>query len=68
MLEGNILHTSQFAKDQLWAPDFMVEAKRNHFQLYNFKEELCVFSNPSIREAGPADQDPGLLITAWKSY
>lgn len=51
MLEGNILHTSQFAKDWLWAPAFIVEAKRNHFQPYNFKEELRVFSNPSTRLA-----------------
>lgn len=51
MLEGNILHTSQFAKDWLWALAFIVEAKRNRFQLYNFKEELCVFSNLSTRPA-----------------
>lgn len=51
MLEGNILHTSQLAKDWLWAPAFMVEAKGKRFQLYTFKEELYVFSIPSTRLA-----------------
>lgn len=49
MLEGNKLHTSQFAKDWLWAPAFIVEAKRNSIQLYNLKQELWVFSNPGAR-------------------
>lgn len=37
MLEKNKLHTSQFAKDWLWAPAFVVEAKRNSSQLCSFK-------------------------------
>lgn len=36
MFEGKKLHAF-FAKEKLWAPAFVVEAKGNVIQLYNFK-------------------------------